>query len=322
MLQFLVGILSSSCLLAPQPLTRLVQDATQSAPKEVVLYDVRDIPPGERESRKGGLTEAAAVQEATESAARLLKSFGPLRQDEAVFVVPQREVVQPGLGVFAGPETHAWIREWLALQRSGALLDVQASFIEAPAGRFEELGSDPSAPAALDARQLERLRIAQQAEDVELLASPRVLFPATSMAVLSTQEQVTYVKDWRLVVVEPGARELAVPTLDTLEHGLRLEVLGTLLPDGTIGLEVGASHTKLLHLRPFELRLRPSEQTVELALPETQRISFSSRVVLADGASILLGGMVHEPGRQLSLLLQAKVVQPRVEQPAGAGDQR
>ncbi len=303
---------------------------------EVVVYDVSELVSGvsAKEGRadvmpaegtivpmKFGVPPRPLRVDPTARLAGLLKHFAPLADSEDIFTIPEGEGLHARLAVLAGAETHAWMRSWLTLQRGADMIEVEARFIEIEGIRLEELDIDLSgATAGMAPAERDRLMEALKERQAEVIAAPRIRMRPASSSQLSALETISYVQDWHLVTVEPGPYEVAVPVIGTLEEGTRMEALGLLLPDGTIGLELAISRSEMIALRPFELTLRkePAE-VVQLALPEVKISSVDTRVVLADGAAVLLGGLATGGDQRMAFLIEARVVRPRIE---GEGEDR
>ena len=313
-------ILAFTLALAPQtglqdtpPDTRGRQALPATGDVEPILahYSFHDL--ARDLGRVRGVEDDAARAERLEQLGRtlaeLVRAFAPLDEDRGDSV----EVMEGFLILSAPSRVHSWVGDWLQLQRQQSLIDVSARFIEAPRGWFREQGLEQTL-TVLEPAQQERLLQAVSGGGTPLNVgfAPRLLTRSAQRANLSTLDRVAYVKEWQLVVVEPGGQELADPVVDTVEEGITMDVLGSLLPDGTIGLDLEVSRSKLERPIPTrKVRLRAdSDREVEVGLPSIDRITVASRVRLADGATLLFTMAGSDDDRDLGVLLRAKAVQP------------
>ena len=286
--------------------------------REFVVYDVGDIARMRGTPDEKSADAERRARETTRQLAELLEAFAPFSEGESMVAMP--EDVSTSLGVFAGPATHAWVAEWLALQRRPVFIDVATRFLEGRRGTLLALGVDTSQSILVSSETLERVMDAAREKELSMIAAPQILMRSSERAHLSTLQHISYIKDWKLERVEPGGVEIADPVIDTIGEGMVVEVLATLLPDGHIGLRLSASHTEIQRPIPTErVRLREDRDTmVEVALPAVDRVKIETRIVLSDGATAVLYSAGHVPDEEFAVLVRAKTALPRFE---GPGDE-
>ncbi len=292
---------------------------TGDSKREVVLYDVRDIALSQREQAASAEERGVLFRRATLDFEQLLKAFAPVGLGEAVFAVHGADGGQASLGVLGGPDLHAWMREWLPLQRDGTMLDVFARFFEVPQGHMRALGIDPERSRAVEDRDLKTLLRSMDGEGARVLSAPRVLVGSGSRAQFMVGDQKSFVTDWRLVRVEPGPKEIADPVIESIFEGIRSDILATALPDGTLGIILKTERSELRSpVETRQVRLRPdAATTVELSLPEVHTVSLEASLTLADGTTALLGMVPGREGREVGTLIMGRIVRPRVEPAPG-----
>ncbi len=123
-------------------------------------------------------------------------------------------------------------------------------------------------------------------------------------------ERVSYVKDWRLETVEPGPREIAVPTIESVFDGIEATSRAVPLAADRFGLELSFESSKLERPIPV-LTAGASDPTggrLEIALPKVNKVKLDTKVVLADGASLLLVTASSEEGREVAVAVTLRHV--------------
>jgi type II secretory pathway component GspD/PulD (secretin) len=205
----------------------------------------------------------------------------------------------------ADSEKIAWAQVFCEYQRTlaeGLFVFVDARILEMPKGTLKELGIDGTTKtfdkrADLDAL-VDRLK---NHEGVNLMNSPRLLVHPRAQASMSVGDSVSYVADWRLEIVEPGPQSVPVPTIENVFDGTMIECCAVPLDEGVYGLELKFTSSHLVRPIPTKkIRIGSGEgKEVEVGLPELKKIGVDTRVSLADGASLLLGVLSAEEGREV-----------------------
>jgi hypothetical protein len=144
--------------------------------------------------------------------------------------------------------------------------------------------------------------------EVDRVTAPRIAAWNGTKAELSVMDQVAYIKDWKLRIVEPGPQEIAEPTIDIVQDGFEVSMRATALDERTYGLDLGFVSSKLE--RPMQTRkIRLSatnDKAVEIGIPVVAKISFDSSMVLADGASVVFTTASPEPDKDLAIIVTLK----------------
>lgn len=208
---------------------------------------------------------------------------------------------------------HAWIERFLDRQRvDGTLLDVQARFFRAPHDQFAALGIQEGSTTG-DAAWLSGIlrELGRRPETFEVLSSPRVLVHNGQAATVELKDQIAYVRDWKVEVVQPGNRRVVDPVVDTVSFGTTFAVAGWRLSEGEFGLDVDLERSALQQpITTLPTSLPGTDETVEIALPEIRRTRLDSVLVLADGAAAAFLARDVEDGFDLLVILRLDVATP------------
>ena len=296
-------------LVAPPELASKRREATDE--RKLVVYDISDLTgqeglrpplpadPGEvDEARAKELLEAIQEREAE------LERIRARAEDLAAAV--GRHVEPPLPDGDAGPQLinngamllqvtdaqHEWVRTFLELQRRKAMgmLVIESRMLTVPAGTMETLGMRSSAkviPSAEEFAQL--LEQAQSRPGAELVVSPRIAVRPGQRANLSVLNQVAYIKDYELVVVEPDEVEIADPVIDVVQEGILVDLKTIALTPDTYGISVELTQSTLARPIPTKtLRIGARRAEVTIGLPEVTTLRMSSDLALGVGASAVL----------------------------------
>lgn len=205
-------------------------------------------------------------------------------------------------------EQHRWLSGFLTAQRQfTGLVKVETRMFKLPRGRLAKLGVGTSASLATPADRDALLEQFGAAGSVEFLTAPSLTAYANQRANVSVLNQVAYVKDYTIEVVEPGAREIADPQVAVITEGLVLDLRATPLGDGVLGLDLQLQSSELLRpIRTLKLRLSTANALeVEIGLPEVTTVRIVSTVLVKDGASVLLSTPSQGSDEELALLVTA-----------------
>lgn len=204
-------------------------------------------------------------------------------------------------------DQHAWLTRFLRLQKvqTGAT-EIAVSVVEGPRGSFRDVGlKDPSTvfadPGALASI---RQRLAHD-ERFTILSSPRIATLNGQQGSISVLNQVAYIKDWKVTIVEPGPQEIADPTIDIVQDGFVFDMRATVLAENSYGLDLAFKVSKLE--RPMASRkMRISatnDKEVEIGVPIVTKIHFESNLILADGASAAFTTASPEHDKDIAIIL-------------------
>ncbi|MCB9831954.1 MAG: hypothetical protein H6807_05715 [Planctomycetes bacterium] len=145
--------------------------------------------------------------------------------------------------------------------------------------------------AYLDDVQLEAiLRAVQKYERINTVTAPRLMVYNTQRAHLTVLNEVAYVKDFDVEIAQ--AAVIADPIIDKVREGVVLDVRPIVSHDRRyVTLELRPTVATLVRpIRNFTTNLA-NGSAVTLQLPELQKQSVNTTVVVPDGGTLLLGGM-------------------------------
>jgi hypothetical protein len=210
------------------------------------------------------------------------------------------------------PVQQEWVESFLkGLRDFDGYVEVRARFLRAPKGLLKEWKLTPSATLDTQA-DLDALHARIDANGrFDLLQAPTLVTFPMQRASISTTNSISYVKDWKLEIVEPGRREIADPQVAVILEGIALDVRAVPLPNGLFGLALEVQDCKIE--RPIatrQLRLGAnSDQVVEIGVPDVRTVRFSASVLLASGASAVLTAAGSEPDKDLAVIVTARKVE-------------
>jgi hypothetical protein len=211
-------------------------------------------------------------------------------------------------------EGHAWIARFLALQRGPrARLTTEFTLLEGAKGTLSAVV--PRRPGnVLSAEEFSAAIAAAHAAvrpgSIDLLQAPSITLFVRSRADLSVFDSVDYVKDWRVRVVEPGKRAIAVPEIGTVEDGLGITARGVLLAPDRIGIEVELHRSTLTRpLRTEQVRLDiDGGRNFEIALPEVDKQRLTFQATLVSGSGVYFLGPGSRSDREVLVLARVAVL--------------
>lgn len=287
----------------------LAQGESQAAgSRSLVVYDVADVL-----ARNAGEPEAA---DAVGYAASIAQRGATLADLARAFLEPafdrERDRVEAtATGTVIAqltPAGHAWLAKFLELQRANdCLIDSQFQLLTGPNGAFDALVPKDAGFARISAADAaEFVAKAQAGESCEVVLAPRLVTFNRQKGTLSVLDQVSYVKDWTIELVEPGHRAIAEPNVDVVQSGLVLELRGVVLDPTGIGAQIEltqASVEQPIPTRKIRLPIAGSTE-VEIGLPQVQRVGLRANVALEPGSVAILRAPFQEDGREAVVLLQ------------------
>lgn len=219
---------------------------------------------------------------------------------------------------------HQWAKQFLELQREDqGMLDVAMKLYTVPAGAMETLGVVGSAEllTGAESRFLEQ-RLAAT-DGVERVSAPRILTLPRQEAHLSVLNQIAYVRDYELVVVEPGGIELADPVVDVIEEGVNVILQAVAIEKRAEGfvyaVEVDFHSSSVERPIPTVTReIGAGRHPVEIGLPVRTEVGLSSSLLLGSGAVAVL--VTPDPSREVDVAVVIEVHRVTLDEEApGAG---
>jgi len=143
----------------------------------------------------------------------------------------------------------------------------------------------------LDDTQLEAiLRATQKYERVTTVTAPNLLVHNTQRANLQVTNHIAYVKDFDVEIAQ--ASTIADPVVDVVKEGVVLDVRPIVSNDRRfVTLELRPSVATLVRpLRVYRTTLGGGS-SVSFEVPELQKQSLKTTVVMPDGGTLLIGGL-------------------------------
>ncbi len=235
------------------------------------------------------------------------------RYMQPAFEPDHEQLSAPGEGSLLAnlrPEQHKWLSNFLDVQRrASGLIEISCEVLQGPRGVFRDLGLTTSSTVIEDPALVAAFRTkADEHKGVDRMTSPRIAAWNGTKATLSTLDQVAYIEDWKLRIVEPGPQEIAEPTINVVQDGFTASMCATVLDEHTYGLDLSFVSAKIE--RPMQTRkIRLSttnDRTVEIGLPVVAKISFETNLVLADGASAVFTTASPDPDKDMAILVTLK----------------
>lgn len=232
------------------------------------------------------------------------------RYMKPAFEPEHQQLDVPSAGVIVGnlvQEQHAWLAAFLDVQRrASGVGEIAIEILQAPRGTFREMGLKDPSTVVEDPARLSAVRTELNAnKNVERLSAPRIAAGNGMKASMAVLDQVVYVKDWKLTIVEPGPKEIPLPTVDVVQDGYAIEMRATALDPHAYGLDLGFKVQKLERPIPTrKVRLSAtSNEELEIGVPVVSKISFDSNLVLAEGASALFTTAAPVPDKDMLIIV-------------------
>ncbi len=158
----------------------------------------------------------------------------------------------------------------------------------------------------LTTEDIERLLNAVQTQaGADLLNAPKLTMFTRALGQLSTYDEIEYVKDWSLKVVEPGHKMIAVPEIGSVRDGLGVQVRGVQLDGDLLGLEVELWQSVVKQpIRTSNVHLDvDGGRDLEVALPQVDSQRLRSRLAIRPGSSVYFRGPGPTEDKEMLVLL-------------------
>lgn len=207
------------------------------------------------------------------------------------------------------PDRHAWLDRFLVAQREITdLANLEFTFITADEHAFDAFLAD-SAVAMLEKAAADTL-VARVKNDTvaEIVQSPQVLVFPRQRVQISTVDEISYVKDWKVVLVEPGSTAIADPQIDVVRDGFDIDARATFVDAEHVGVEVSIAHSKVerpIATKKVKLGL-PGASEVEVGVPDVTRVSLESRLLIRTDHCALFRAPLTESGKSAVVLLRVR----------------
>jgi hypothetical protein len=208
------------------------------------------------------------------------------------------------LALVGTPRQQAWLRDFLdGLADFEGFIEIDSRVVEMPLGSLARLGIARawSTLTAADRAALDS-RLADIRADV--LSVPTVVTRPFGLASLFAGDQIAYIKDYELQILE-GAT-IADPVIEVVEGGLKIDLRAVPLGDGRLAVDVVLTLTEVEEpIRQVETSLGVGN-TVTIQLPEVNSVHVTSTVYLRDTDTALLTIVDPEGQRELLVLVSAR----------------
>lgn len=306
----------------PTP-SRQAPEITKATPREgtegssrLVIFDVADLiaaqdftlNPGEETRRKSALDQLIAV---------IMDKLPPAAREDLV-----RLSGRPSGTLFAegGPKSLEFIETFLDTQRrERAPLSVSMRLIEAPRSLLQGLGVEGSSKVFEDPKELDELLAKLvEAPGVDVIQAPRVAFKPLTSASISALNQVAYVSNYELQIVEPGHAAILDPVIDVVQEGVSVELQGVPMPGGVVEFKIDVESTELERPIPTRrVRIGAYDHEVEISEPELAEVTIHAQLSLFPGSAALIASAAPDEERDFIVLVHFERLQfepsPRVD---------
>ncbi len=311
-LPILLGLIATtSTAWCQEPLARQASPAAKSvivesapagpARDKRVQYDVADL--FLLDNGAFGLTKDAQAQRTQDLVDVLLSVMNKRKRGLKSIKAKPGGLIE----VTGAPASHEYTRDFLEAQRSSpAQLRLKLFLIELPAGHLTKFGIERASATLNTEKELNNLlREFRKSADVQLVTAPQVEVRPRDRAEIATLNQVSYVADYVLRIVEPGSVEILDPVIEVIEEGMKIDVRAVPVPGGVVQFDVAVDFSKLQRPIPTtKTRIRSGEgKQVEISLPEVDHIKLDSVITLPMGSAALISSAAPAEGKDFAVIL-------------------
>lgn len=209
--------------------------------------------------------------------------------------------------VTGAPASHEYTRDFLEAQRNCPVqLRLQMYHVEVPVGYLAKCGiKGASITLNTEVELKELLQRFKKSPGVQTLVAPQVDLLPRTRASISTINQVSYVADYILRIVEPGNVEILDPVIEVLEEGLTVDVRAVPVPGGVVQFNVAVNYSKLQRPIPtIKTRIRSGDgDEVDISQPEVDHIKLDSVITLPQGGAALISSAAPTEGKDFVIIL-------------------
>lgn len=199
---------------------------------------------------------------------------------------------------------HAWVEAFLAAQRSNRRpVELSTRMLSLPRQALAafDLTLKPE-PRVVGSAEADVLVDRLQQAGARTIASPRLTTFPRERAVMSLLNEQAFVIGWELREVQPGPTKVADPVIDTIAEGSVLDVLALPLQDGTHGLQLDLTVSRLQRPVPTEeVELEPGMPPVQCSFPMVESQRLWTKAALVPGSSVVLAA--HDPQDDQALVV-------------------
>ncbi len=296
----------------------------------VALYDIQDLVQDMApsafllpESLEGEYVDRLDAEHKKEVDAALSGLARAVR-DHVVPPMDQKEnplgvqVVESRLLVVSGTaKQHEWVKSFLLRLRRGgtAMVKVETRCIEIPRGALAKLGAE-TPPMGAVGPEHERVvatvlqNASQKKEGWTLTSSPQLVLRPLHEATLSVVNQMAYVKEWRVTMVQPEATLIADPVIDVIQEGYSFDFLVTPLPGERYAVDVEfwrAAVDRPIETRKVRVATDPATDNT-ISIPVVTRMTIESTFTAASGKAIAFVTPANDEDRDLLVWIQVSPI--------------
>lgn len=206
-------------------------------------------------------------------------------------------------------DRHAWLDQFLAAQREiSDLVSLKFTFVTSDEKAFDTLFRDSAVAMLAKADADAALEQLKRDTAANILQSPKVLVFPRQRAQISTVEELAYIKDWKVVLVEPGSTAIADPQIDVVRDGFDIDARAVFVDPEHVGVEVSIAHSQVnrpIATKKITLGL-PGMSEVEVGVPDVTRVSLESRLLIGVDHCALFRAPFTEAGKSAVVFLRAR----------------
>lgn len=261
------------------------QPVAEEASVSLKIYDVADIvmldPPGTAASA----FNKAEAKKRTARLAEMIRKYMQPRLDQ-----DRHDVKNLGDGtivVTAMAEQHAWVREFLEVQRRerDTFVLIEIEFFKAPIdlGKVLTQGEGPEFFNVKSAAEKKRIVDEIKAMDgVEFQTRNFVAYQRAD-STLSLVKKISYVSGFTIHEdVEPMKNRLVCPVVQTIDDGIELDARVTLLAGNRFGVEISFVDTEVIEIEPIRT------EHGEFGMPNFAQTKGNGTLILTKGSTVFL----------------------------------
>lgn len=204
--------------------------------------------------------------------------------------------------------THEYVVDFLSAQRRSTKgVSLTMLLLEMPAGHLKKLGLNES--SAIFNGEVECADFLQRVRadgEVDVMSTPAVSFRPRSTAYISTTNEVSYIADYILQIVEPGNTEILDPVIGVVEEGVAINVRAVPVPGGVFQFDLEINYSMLQRPIPMvKTRIQSGDgPEVEISLPIVDKISLNSVLALTEGSAALISSASPAKDRDFAILVK------------------
>lgn len=219
-----------------------------------------------------------------------------------------RTVTDSSLLVLGDHNQQAWVQTYLETCRQfERLIRVDTVILNLPAGSLETLGHDHSGQVLprTDADGL--IAAAKRIPGATILEVPSVVTSPFRRANLTAVDQVAYIKDFELIVLEEEQQEIVDPVVDVAQDGVVLDITATPVEGGRFSLDAHLTYSVLERpIRTFETSIGALGHKVTVQLPEITISRLKGEFVLSQDQSLAIASTGPDGEGEVLMLMSVK----------------